>query len=105
MAARALRPRLLINDRNGSLCSPFLRLSLNRRGRPLVHLAHATTLESSRRLGMTDYDYYFLFGQSSLDALRERPLRFGDTRAVLSGSHMVDRAYDLPPAGWRCAPC
>jgi len=91
-------PRLLINDRNGSLCSPFLRLSLNRRGRPLVHLAHATTLESSRRLGMTDYDYYFLFGQSSLDALRERPLRFGDTRALLAGSHMVDRAYDLPPA-------
>lgn len=91
-------PRLLINDRNGSLCSPFLRLSLNRRGRPLVHLAHATTLESSRRLGMTDYDYYFLFGQSSLDALRERPLRFGGTQAVLSGSHMVDRAYDLPPA-------
>lgn len=91
-------PRLLINDRNGSLCSPFLRLSLNCRGRPLVHLAHATTLESSRRLGMTDYDYYFLFGQSSLDALRERSLRFGGTRAVLSGSHMVDRAYDLPPA-------
>ncbi|ACO80595.1 hypothetical protein AvCA_44780 [Azotobacter vinelandii CA] len=91
-------PRLLINDRNGSLYSPFLRLSLNRRGRPLVHLAHATTLESSRRLGMTDYDYYFLFGQSSLDALRARPLRFGDTRAVLSGSHMIDRAYDLPPA-------
>lgn len=91
-------PRLLINDRNGSLYSPFLRLSLNRLGRPLVHLAHATTLEDSRRLGMTDYDYYFLFGQSSLDALRERPLRFGDTRAVLSGSHMIDRAYDLPPA-------
>ncbi|GAB3474418.1 polysialyltransferase family glycosyltransferase [Azotobacter salinestris] len=91
-------PKLLINDRNGSLYSPFLRLSLNRLGRPLVHLAHATTLEDSRRLGMTDYDYYFLFGQSSLDALRERPLRFGDTRAVLSGSHMIDRAYDLPPA-------
>ncbi|GAB3368556.1 capsule biosynthesis protein [Azotobacter armeniacus] len=91
-------PRLLINDRNGSLCSPFLRLSLNRRGRPLVHLAHATTLESSRRLGMTDYDYYFLFGQSSLDALRARALRFGDTQAVLSGSHMIDRAYDLLPA-------
>lgn len=91
-------PKLLINDRNGSLYSPFLRLSLNRRGRPLVHLAHATTLESSRRLGMTDYDYYFLFGESSLDALRARALRFGNTKAVLSGSHMIDQAYDLPPA-------
>lgn len=91
-------PRLLLNDRNGSLCSPFLRLSLNRRGVPLVHLAHASTVESSRRLGMNDYDYYFLFGQSSLEAMQARALRFGTSQAVLSGSHMIDAAYDLPPA-------
>jgi hypothetical protein len=96
-------PRLLLNDRNGSLCSPFLRLSLNRRGRPLVHLAHASTVESSRRLGMNDYDYYFLFGQSSLEALKARALRFGNSQAVLSGSHMIDKSYDLPVAdpAWR----
>ncbi len=92
------QPRMLLNDRNGSLYSPFLRLSLNRRGRLLVHLAHATTVEASRRLGMNDYDYYFAFGRSSLDALKARRLRFGDTRVVLSGSHMVDQAYDLPVA-------
>lgn len=91
-------PQVLLNDRNGSLYSPFLRLSLARRRRLLVQLAHATTLEDSRRLSMTDYDYYFLFGRSSLDALRARRLRFGDTQAVLSGSHLIDRAYDLPPA-------
>lgn len=96
-------PRLLLNDRNGSLCSPFLRLSLNRRGVPLVHLAHASTVESSRRLGMNDYDYYFLFGQSSLEALQARALRFGSSQAVLSGSHMIDRSYDVPVANpaWR----
>ena len=96
-------PRLLLNDRNGSLCSPFLRLSLNRRGVPLVHLAHASTVESSRRLGMNDYDYYFLFGQSSLEALQARALRFGSSQAVLSGSHMIDKSYDLPVAdpAWR----
>ncbi|MGK9066717.1 glycosyltransferase family protein [Stutzerimonas chloritidismutans] len=92
------QPSILLNDRNGSLYSPFLRLSLNRRKRLLVHLAHATTVEASRRLGMNDYDYYFAFGRSSLDALKARRLRFGDTRVVLSGSHMVDQAYDLPAA-------
>ncbi|OQY17546.1 MAG: capsule biosynthesis protein [Desulfobacteraceae bacterium 4572_35.1] len=91
-------PSLVINDRNGSLVSPFLRLSLNRRSHLLVHLAHASTLEQSRRLDMTDYDYYFLFGQSSLDALKARTLRFGNTQAVLAGSHMIDQAFDLPPA-------
>ncbi|MHA6492296.1 capsule biosynthesis protein [Pseudomonas borbori] len=89
-------PRVLINDRNGSLCSPFLRLSLNQRQRLFVHLAHATTVEGSRRLGMNDYDFYFLFGQSSLDALRARSLRFGQSTAVLVGSHMIDMSYQMP---------
>jgi hypothetical protein len=92
------QPRVLLNDRNGSLYSPFLRLALNARQSVLVHLAHATTGEGSRRLGMNDYDYYFLFGQSSLDALQARALRFGTSTAVLAGSHMIDKAFDLPPA-------
>lgn len=92
------QPRVLLNDRNGSLYSPFLRLSLGNAKSPLVHLAHATTVESSRRLSMNDYDYYFLFGTSSLEALRKRQTRFGTSTAVLTGSHMIDRSFDLPPA-------
>lgn len=91
-------PWVLLNDRNGSLFSPFLHLALQARQRPLVHLAHATTLEDSQRLGMNDYDYYFVFGQSSLEALQARPLRFGQSIVVLAGSHMVDRSFDLAPA-------
>ncbi|MFJ2365687.1 capsule biosynthesis protein [Pseudomonas sp. NPDC087697] len=91
------QPKILLNDRNGSLYAPFLRLALNRHHHLLVHLAHATTVESSSRLGMNDYDYYFMFGRSSLEALQSRPLRFGSSNAVLSGSHMIDVAYDLPP--------
>lgn len=92
------QPKVLLNDRNGSLHAPFLRLALNARQRLLVHLAHATTVEGSRRLGMNDYDYYFLFGQSSLAALKSRNLRFGSSLAVLAGSHMIDDSYDLPVA-------
>lgn len=92
------QPRILLNDRNGSLYAPFLRLALNARGNLLVHLAHATTVEGSRRLGMNDYDYYFIFGRSSLEALQARELRFGRSVAVLAGSHMIDSAFDIPPA-------
>ena len=91
------QPKILLNDRNGSLYSPFLRLCLNERNAMLVHLAHATTVESSRRLGMNDYDYYLLFGQSSLDALKARALRFGTSTVLLTGSLMVDQRFDLPP--------
>lgn len=92
------QPRILLNDRNGSIYAPFLRLALNRRGRLLVHLAHATTVEGSQRLGMNDYDYYFLFGQSSLEALQARKIRFGSSTVVLTGSHMVDSGFDMLPA-------
>lgn len=92
------QPRILLNDRNGSLYSPFLRLALNDQQSLLVHLAHATTVEASQRLGMNDYDYYFLFGRSSLEALQRRTLRFGSSTAVLAGSHMIDSTYDLAPA-------
>lgn len=92
------QPRILLNDRNGSLYSPFLRLALAARTSHLVHLAHATTVEGSRRLGMNDYDYYLLFGQSSLEALRERAIRFGTSTILLTGSHMIDRSFDIPPA-------
>lgn len=89
------QPKILLNDRNGSLYTPFLRLALNAGGRLLVHLAHATTVEDSRRLGMNDYDYYFMFGTSSLEALQARALRFGASVAVMAGSHMVDDTYNL----------
>lgn len=95
---RVYQPRVLLNDRNGSLYSPFLRLSLAARSAQFVHLAHATTAESSRRLGMNDYDYYLLFGRSSLDALLARTLRFGTSTILLTGSHMIDRSFDIPPA-------
>ncbi|MGH8389136.1 MAG: capsule biosynthesis protein [Pseudomonas sp.] len=91
-------PKVLINERNGSLHAPFLRLALAARGARLLHLAHATTLESSRRLAMNDYDYYGVFGHSSLIALQERRLRFGESTVVLVGSYLADETYDLPVA-------
>lgn len=90
------RPRVVLNDRNGSLFAPFIKLALDAVKAKLVHLAHATTVDSSARLSMNDYHYYFLFGRSSLDALRKRKLLFGSSLAVVAGSHMVDESYSLP---------
>lgn len=91
-------PQLLVNERNGSFHTPFLRLALAAQGSCLLHLAHATTLESSRRLGMNDYDYYGVFGHSSLMALQQRAIRFGESTVVLLGSYLADETYDLPVA-------
>lgn len=94
---RRYKPKILLNDRNGSLYAPFIRLALNSHDALLVHLAHATTLDGSQRLSMMDYDYYILFGRSSLESLQQRRIRFGNTMAVLAGSHMIDHSYEMPP--------
>ncbi|WLH13267.1 hypothetical protein PSH58_02580 [Pseudomonas hefeiensis] len=47
---------------------------------------------------MNDYDYYGVFGRSSLVALQERRLRFGESTVVLVGSYLADETYDLPVA-------
>jgi hypothetical protein len=91
-------PQLLVNERNGSIHAPFLRMALAARGARLLHLAHSATLETSRRLGMNDYDYYGVFGHSSLVALQQRNLRFGESEIVLVGSYLADETYDLPAA-------
>ena len=91
-------PKVLLNDRNGTLYSPFLHAAIRRQQGYMIQLSHATTLEASRRLDMNDYDYYFLFGRSSLEALEARPLRFGNSTVLLTGSHMIDQSFDLPPA-------
>jgi hypothetical protein len=96
--ASRYQPKILLNDRNGSLYSPFLRLALNARFSLLVQLAHATTLEKSRRLGMNDYDNYLVFGASSEAALRKRALRFGASTLILTGSHLIDETFDMPAA-------
>ena len=89
-------PKLLLNDRNGMLLAPFLREALNRNGAKLIQLAHATTVEDDWQFSMNDYDYYFLFGHSSYNALNKRNLLFGSSKVILSGSHMIGDDYNLP---------
>ncbi|MRI31606.1 capsule biosynthesis protein [Endozoicomonas sp. OPT23] len=89
-------PKIILNDRNGMLMAPFLREAINKRGGKLIQLAHATTTEYDWQFTMNDYDYYFLFGESSLESLRQYKNIYGTSEIVLSGSHMIDESYDIP---------
>ena len=88
-------PKIFLNDRNGMLLAPFLRDTLNRNNAKFIQLAHATTVEDDWQFSMNDYDFYFLFGQSSYDFLKKRKLLFGKSRVVLTGSHMIDESFDI----------
>jgi len=90
--ARALievhRPTVVVTLENSLLLSPFLRSQLPGRA-CYVNLAHAVVPNEIGH-SMTDYDYFFVFGESSLHHLRRNPVRIGTTRVVLTGSPYVE---------------
>lgn len=90
------QPKVILTDKNGSPLSPFLKLCVEPYGR-LVHVAHSVTTDNFTVFGMIDYHYYFLFGQSSLDKLKNRDVLFGSAKAVLTGPFLADQDFTLPP--------
>jgi hypothetical protein len=88
------RPRIILTDKNGSVLAPFLKDFIQPYGK-LVHIAHSIPTDNFRKFSMNAYDYYFLFGKSSLDRLQRRPL-FGTSQAVLTGTYSDKIPVPLP---------
>ncbi len=90
--ARALievhRPAVVVTLEESLILSPFLRSE--RHGRACyVNLAHGVVPNETGH-SMTDFDYFFVFGESSLHHLRRNPVRIGTTRVVMTGSPYVE---------------
>lgn len=79
------KPGIIITERNGWPASTFLR-SFSAPGTQTFHLAHGVICNQSSRLSYHDYDYYALFGKSSLEHLRKID-GFGSTSMVLAGPY------------------
>jgi hypothetical protein len=86
-------PKIIITDRNGSIFSPFLKSRTP--GDPVTfHLSHAVLTAQSSRFSMLEYDYYCLYGRSSLEYLRSLPYVFGSCKIVLGGSVLLTRGLN-----------
>ena len=89
-------PKVILTDSNGSTLSPFLKAFLPDDCK-LVHIAHCVTTDNYRHYSLIDYDYYFLYGRSSLDKLRKRTILFGNCNVVLTGPYLADKRFSLKP--------
>lgn len=86
-------PRVVVLVENYSPLVTCLRVAC--RGRAiLVNLAHSV-MPPGDGANMFDVDYYFVFGQSSVDIARRKPVRVGTTALVQSGS--FDIKSGAPP--------
>lgn len=90
------RPKVIVVSTEDTLV-PFLRHEAARIGAKLVNIAHSVVFPSPQ-FAMCDYDYYFVYGRKSLEALEANPARYGATSVVLSGSLELGRHRLLPQA-------
>ncbi len=84
----ANRPKVLVTLENDRVMSSFLRAEMENHG-TYVNISHGVTNNVFSHC-VTDFDYYFLYGDSSLRHLRQNPVRIGCTCCVLSGSPFFD---------------
>jgi hypothetical protein len=88
------RAKIIITDRNGSVYSSLLKEAIQPYGK-LVHMAHCVATDNFARFSMVDYDYYFLYGTSSLDKIINRQVIYGSSKAVLTGPYFSDKNFKL----------
>jgi hypothetical protein len=93
--AEKYRPKITITFMDASPLSFFLHEELKHLG-SYINIAHGIT-GASALFSMYDFDYYFAFGQSSLGHMLGNAIRYGTTKAVLTGSPFISRDFYLPP--------
>lgn len=84
------RPKIIITAANGSVFSPFLRAAMNESGGKIVHIAHSIPTGNFRSFSLIDVDFYFVYGRSSIDKLKQRENLFGAAKCIETGSWVID---------------
>jgi hypothetical protein len=83
------KPKVCITLENSLLEAPFIKALMGLTGGTYVNISHAVTPQNPGHC-VTDYHYYFLFGESSLRNLVANPYRTASTKGVFTGSPFID---------------
>lgn len=81
------RPKIVIVQHD--MLHPNLKLFLNKKGVKLINLAHAFTA-NNELFPSLNYDYYFIYGEKSLQNIMSNPYAKGSTKVILAGSPFYD---------------
>lgn len=88
-------PRILITLDLFPFAS-FLKNEMEKMGGKSVQLAHGV-IGQNELFTIYDFHYYFVFGQSSVDAAFQQRTRYGSTKLVKTGSFFIDEEFHLSP--------
>ena len=89
------KPKVIITERNGNITSSFLKCR-EKGDSVTVHLSHSILTSQSSRFNYIDYDFYCIYGKSSLEYLKSIEL-YGECEIFFGGSYLFDDSFELPP--------
>ncbi|MCK0510608.1 hypothetical protein [Aromatoleum buckelii] len=90
------KAKVIVTERNGWIIPSLIKLQ-RKTGPRIVHLAHSVPSDESSRYDYFDYDYYLLFGKSSLEYLSALEGAFGECVVKFAGPYFfTDREGPLP---------
>lgn len=89
------RAKVILTERNGWVIPSFIK-KLRGEGSIVVHMAHSIPTGQSSKYNYYDYDFYFLYGESSFDYLNALKGSYGSCRVVFKGPYFFydDRKYN-----------
>lgn len=92
---RKYQPRILLTFMEDSVLSIFLKKEIEKINGKVIDIAHGIT-PNFQRFRMFDFHYYFMFGQSSVDAAFQQKIRYGNTKIIKAGSFRMHKEFTLP---------
>jgi len=84
---RKFQPKIIVFVQNTGVFPSVIRSILDKDGLT-VNISHSVTF-SDALFSSFDFDYYLMFGKSSLQHAKKNKFRYGDTKIVLTGSPFV----------------
>jgi hypothetical protein len=87
-------PKVVVTERYNQVFSFYIKEYLSNKGKS-VHLAHSIPSNDTNKFNLNCFDYYFLFGQSSIDKMMAKDVRFGTSQACAVGSYLIHDDFYL----------
>ncbi len=88
------QPKAMLTERNSWIIPSFVK-AFSQRRTVVMHLAHSIPSTQSSNYDYVDYDYYLMYGHSSLEYLRTLGKGFGECTALFAGPYFLEDT--VPP--------
>lgn len=87
--------KVILTERNGWVIPSFIK-KIRQQNSIVIHLAHSVVTEQSSKYEYYDYDFYFLYGESSFEYLSTLANSYGACRVAFKGPYFFydDRKYN-----------